>query len=221
MACRSDRPKHEDVNRFEFWGKKIRIPTRGWAVQRARSGRQKMGSTLLSGQPRRWRIKMKLIQLLALLIISNTSIAGTPRPPLPWLCEYSDIIVLAEMVGTNTMVTYLKGIASSNNTETITDMMRRDFTHSTFDRAYAFFKRKQSVANGISSRVLEKSDVVPVINSHVTFYGAPEDWHGSAITGNNTKRWEYDEATFRDKLLKYIDQAANKAVKVQNPAAGF
>ena len=54
MACRSDRPRQEDVNRFVFLGKKIRIPTRGWAVQRARSGRQKMGSTLLSGQPRRW-----------------------------------------------------------------------------------------------------------------------------------------------------------------------
>ena len=31
MACRSFRPGQELANRFEFWGKKIRIPTRGWA----------------------------------------------------------------------------------------------------------------------------------------------------------------------------------------------
>ena len=47
------------VNRFVFLGKKIRIPTRGWAVQRARGGRQKRESTLLSGQPRRSAIEMK------------------------------------------------------------------------------------------------------------------------------------------------------------------
>ncbi len=54
MACRSVKPRQKRVNRFVFLGKKIRIPTRGWAVQRARSGRQKRESTLLSGQPRRW-----------------------------------------------------------------------------------------------------------------------------------------------------------------------
>ena len=30
-ACRSVRPRQEPANRFEFLGKKIRIPTRGWA----------------------------------------------------------------------------------------------------------------------------------------------------------------------------------------------
>ena len=63
------------VNRFVFLGKKIRIPTRGWAVQRARGGRQKRESTLLSGQPRRWA-EMNSMKIDAftdnLDIVSNT-----------------------------------------------------------------------------------------------------------------------------------------------------
>ena len=54
MACRSFRPRQELANRFEFWGKKIRIPTRGWAVRRARSGVTEDLLLTAHGQPRRW-----------------------------------------------------------------------------------------------------------------------------------------------------------------------